>query len=97
MAIIEFSRFIEYAPKFSKFYALAYNKRAYSYYRKYKWWECVEDNTKALQIDSSLYQAYRDRAEAYQNLNLLEDAKSDLKNYELYLRISLIEKKNLLK
>lgn len=41
----------------------AYNKRGYCVFRRLEWWKCVNDNTKAIEINPLNMEAYRDRAE----------------------------------
>lgn len=65
---------------------MAYNKRGFAYYRMYNWNKCVEDNTKAIQLDPKLYQAYRDRSDSYDCLGLEKEAKEDKRMYEYLLR-----------
>jgi len=86
LAIHQLSTFIASVQEPNPMLPLVYNKRGYCYFRRTEFWKCVEDNTKALQLNNKLYEAYRDRRDAYKCLGLEKEAKDDSRMYEALLR-----------
>eukprot|EP01080_Neovahlkampfia_damariscottae_P003820 gene3820-6981_t len=94
MAIREFTyiiKFLENSSPNSHYLAYAYNKRGYAYFRKTEFYKCVEDNSKAILLNPRIYQAYRDRSNAYECLGLEEESKEDKRTYEVILREKLLK------
>ncbi len=65
--------------------AIAHNKLGYCYYRRYKYREAIEENTKAIRINPSMMEAYRDRCECYECLSFETEAAEDRRMVE-YLK-----------
>lgn len=76
----------------NQFKAQAHNKLGYCYFKKHRWWECVQENTKAIELDPELAEAYKDRSEAYKMLNQLKEAERDRIQYEVLLRKKVLKK-----
>jgi tetratricopeptide (TPR) repeat protein len=93
-AIKQYNHLIEYLLQInSPSLSLAYNKRGYAYFRTHQWQKCVDDNTRALEVDPKCIEAYRDRMEAYDILGMRSESDEDKRSYEFLLRKKLTIKK----
>jgi len=59
----------------------AYNYRGRAHFEDGDYWKCVDDNSKALQIDGEFKSGYADRGRAYETLGLAQEAEEDFKQY----------------
>ena len=48
--------------------------------------KCIEDNSKAISLNENVYQAFRDRANAYDCIGLETESIEDKRKYEVILR-----------
>jgi len=77
--------------------ALAYHFRGKSFFLTGEFWKTVEDNSKAMQAGGNiiqLWEAYHDRALAFEALGKYEDARTDKKKMEFFKRQLGVKKWN---
>jgi tetratricopeptide (TPR) repeat protein len=69
-----------------KYKAIAHNKLGYCYYRRYRYHDGIEENTKALLLNPDLLEAYRDRLECHEALSHDSEAAEDRRMVEFLKR-----------
>jgi tetratricopeptide (TPR) repeat protein len=71
--------------------AIAHNKLGYCFYRRYRYYDAIEQNTLALKLEPTFMEAYRDRCECYECLSLDKEADEDRRMVEYLKRKMAVE------
>lgn len=93
MALSQLNRILDIdAPSARVWRPYAHSRRAFCFLKLKRYWDCIKEADKALELDPELSEAYRDRAAAKKALGHDDEAAADARHAEFLLRKKFVAK-----